>query len=593
MKRLKIKPDSYLRIFFALFLMISLAPGVLAQEGLNKEVSVVRPFSPTIGDAFKTRFIPKLDDSVQVSTRFDYSIQAARINPLLRLRDLEVAEFKPASLSELKPSIISLGFGNYWTPMGKLSLNTLRNQKMSMGFDASHLSSQGSVRMADDRKIYGGYGDNRVRLYGQGFFGKSTLTSDVYFTEDHHYLYGYSTDSSIVKSTAGLDSLVATTPDNMRVTQKDSVPVQRFINLGAKMSLRSNKKSSNGWQYRVDGGYDFLIGRVDGGYDATMRNAGNIEHEGKLDIALSKDLKKISYGGEAGGDYINRNLPNQAGYVVAHLDPWIGFDWKFVKLMAGPKVAMDSDTLRAKVNPRFKFYPRLNVEVNISNIIVPYFGLSGFYENNTYRSMTRENPYIVDNPGIRPTDHRFIAYGGLRGKIASSLAFNLAVSWEDVRDMYFYIPDQTSSLRNRFIAVYDNGSILKSGGEISLRQSENLSFILKGNYYQYKLDSLAAPWHKPGWDLNFTTRYAWKKKLVVKAEVFVFGKYSVPDADPLVGKVRELNGLVDINLAAEYRITPWMSAFAQVNNLISDKYFIWQNYPMQRINFIAGLSWIF
>ena len=80
---------------------------------------------------------------------------------------------------------------------------------------------------------------------------------------------------------------------------------------------------------------------------------------------------------------------------------------------------------------------------------------------------------------------------------------------------------------------------------------------------------------------------------MVKADLFVYGKYKVPEPDPLIGKVKELNGLVDVNLSAEYRITPWMSAFGQINNLISDKYFIWQNYPMQRINFIAGLSWIF
>jgi hypothetical protein len=586
MKRLNIKPDGYLKICFALFLLVSPVPGILAQEGMNKEVSVVRPFSPTIGDAFKTRFIPRLDDSLQVATQFDYSIKAARINPLLRLKDLEVAEYKPASRGDLKPSMISLGFGNYWTPMGKLSLNTLRNQKMSMGFDASHLSSQGSVRMTDTSKIYAGYGENKVRLFGQGFFGKSTFSSEAYFTEDHHYLYGYSTDS--YKDSTPI------TPRNLMITQKDSVPLQRFINLGAKMSLRSNKKSSNGWQYRVDGGYDFLMGKVDGGYDATLRDSANLEHEGKLDFALSKDLEKISYGVEAGVDYINRTLKIDAvSNVVAHVDPWIGFDWKFVKLIAGPKVAYDSDPANAKDSVPFRFYPRLNVDVNISNIMVPYFGLNGYYENNTYRSLTRENPYLINNPDIRPTNHRFIAYGGIRGKIAPSVAFNLSVSWEDADSLAFFIADPSIQLRNRFLVVYDNGSLLKTGGEISLRQSDNLSFILKGNYYQYKLDNLAAPWHKPGWDLNFTTRYAWKKKLVAKAELFMFGKYSVPDADPLVTKVKELDGLVDINLAAEYRITPWMSAFAQVNNLISDKYFIWQNYPMQRINFIAGLTWIF
>jgi hypothetical protein len=73
----------------------------------------------------------------------------------------------------------------------------------------------------------------------------------------------------------------------------------------------------------------------------------------------------------------------------------------------------------------------------------------------------------------------------------------------------------------------------------------------------------------------------------------MLGGYSVPDPDPLSTRIRVMDGLIDINLAAEYRFTPWMSAFATVNNLISDKYFIWQNYPMQGINFVGGLSWIF
>lgn len=569
MRRKNIGLTSLGRHCLTLVLLVSQLQELQAQEGMNKEVNVVRPYSPTIGDAFKTRFIPRLDDLIQVPTHFKYSIEASRINPLLRLRELDATDYRPKSTDELKPSQVTLGFGNYWTPMGKLSLNTLRNQKMSLGVDASHLSSQGSVKMADDRKIYAGYGDSKVRLSAQGFLGKSTLSSDVYFSEDHHYLYGYSTDS--------MKNGNPVTPLYLRVTQKDSVPFQQFIILGTKLSLRSNEKSSRGWQYRIDGGYDFLLDDLH-----------EMEHEGKLDVLLSKEFEKFSLGAEIGGDYVNRtHQPDTLSYVVANLDPWIGFDWKFVKLTGGPKVAMDRNA------EKFLFYPRLNVEINITNLLVPYFGLNGYYENHTYRSLTRENPYINDNPTIRPTNHRFIAYGGLRGRIAPAVAFNLAVSWEDVRDLFFYVPDESSPLRNKFLTVYDNGSILKSGGEVSLRQSDNLSFILKGSYYRYTLDSLPAPWHKPGWDLNFTTRYAWKKKLVVKADLFVFGKYSVPEPDPQKGKVKELNGLVDVNLAAEYQITSWMSAFAQVNNLISDKYFIWQNYPMQRINFIAGFAWIF
>jgi hypothetical protein len=569
MKRMKIFSSLYIQ-YLILSLSLGLQfQGIKAQDDMKKEVNVVRPFSPTIGDAIKLRFIPKLDDSIQIPLHFEYLIQAAKIEPLLRLRELDATDYRPASPDELKPSIATVGFGNYWTPMGQLSLNTLRNQKASFGVDASHISSQGSVKMADERKIYAGYGDSKVRIQGQRFFSKSTFSSDVFFMEDHHYLYGYSTDS--------LKDGTPVTPVNLRVTQKDSVPFHRYINLGTKFTLRSNQKSSKGWQYKFDGGYDFLID-----------DRKKMEHEAKLDFALSKELERISFGGEVGGDYVYRTpQPDTISYVVGRLNPWIGFNWKFVKLLAGPKIAMDRNA------EELLFYPRLSVEINITNLLVPYFGLNGYYENHTYRSMTRENPYLTDNLEIRPTNHRFIAYGGLRGRIAPSVAFNLAVSWEDARDLNFFIPDLSSDLRNKFAVVYDNGDILTTGGEVSLRQSDNLSFILKGNYYQYNLDSLAAPWHKPGWDLNFTTRYAWAKKLVVKAELFMYGKYSVPESDPLIGTVKELNGLVDVNLAAEYRITSWMSAFAQVNNLLSDKYFIWQNYPMQRINFIAGLTWIF
>jgi outer membrane receptor protein involved in Fe transport len=255
--------------------------------------------------------------------------------------------------------------------------------------------------------------------------------------------------------------------------------------------------------------------------------------------------------------------------------------------VAGPKVAMDRNA------GKFHFYPRMKLEINITDLLVPYIGLNGYYEDHTLRSVSRENPYIIHIIDIKPTSHRFIAYGGLRGRFSPMVAFNLAVSYEEADTMMFFIPDLTNPKLNTFNVVYDNAKILQMGGEVSLRQSENLSFILKGNYYQYTLRSLPAPWHKPGWDLNFTTRYAWKKKLMVKAELFMLGKYSVPDPDPSVTVPKELDGLIDINLTAEYRITPWMSVFAQVNNLISDKYYIWQNYPMQGINFIGGLSWIF
>ncbi|MCD6332722.1 MAG: hypothetical protein J7L89_05570, partial [Bacteroidales bacterium] len=330
-------------------------------------------------------------------------------------------------------------------------------------------------------------------------------------------------------------------------------------------------------QYGLDGQYDFMLD-----------DQRDYEHQGQTDFAFSRDLRQISFGAEMGADYFYRPLlADTLNYVVARLDPWVGFKWKYIRLQAGPKVAMDRNA------SQFFFYPRMKLEINITNLLVPYMGLDGYYENHSYRFLSRENPYLVIQPDILPTNHRFIAYGGLRGRFTPLVAFDLAVSWEDAQNLYFFVTDTGGLVHHTFLPVYDNGSILKINGEVSLRQSENLSFILKGHYYQYQLDVLPAAWHRANWDANLTTRYAWRDKLFVQADLFLLGPYPVPEVDPAKGTIAQMDGLIDLSLGAEYRFTPFISAFCQVNNLLSDEYYLWQNYPMQKINFMGGITLIF
>ncbi len=554
---------------FLLTALLLLPAESSGQNNMNKEVNVVRPYSPSISDAFKLKFIPTLDDTVQARVKFDYFIQPVQLNPAFRLRELGAASLRPESSPKLKNSWVKLGFGNYWTPYAEVDIHTTQNTRSSLGVQLRHLSSQGRVMMDDGRKVYAGYADNEVRMHGSRFFKGSTLSAEAYFTEDHHFLYGYNTDT--------LTDGSIVTPWASRVKEKDSLDLQRFIIVGSHFRLRSNERSRNGFEYQLKGGYDFLLDDMK-----------ELEHNGVLDFSLSKVFNKFSVGGELGAEYVYRPYtPDTLNYAVAHLDPWVGFTWKYVSLMAGPKVAMDRN------GGQFHFYPRMKMEINITNLLVPYLGLDGYYENHTYRSISRENPYIADMPLILPTNHRFVAYGGLRGRFTPKVAFNLAVSWKDVQGMHFFVADTSALFDNKFLLLYDDGEVLTMGGEVSLRQSDQLSFILKGNYYQYKLDNIQAPWHKPGWDLNFTARYSWRNKLAFRSDLFVLGDYSVPEIDPALGGVRQLDGLIDLNIGMEYRIKPFISLWLQGNNLLSDHYFIWQNYPMHRINFVGGVTFIF
>ncbi|MCD6347566.1 MAG: TonB-dependent receptor [Bacteroidales bacterium] len=557
-------------VLFVLTVLVFVPAGLLGQEGLEKEVKVVKAYSPTISDAFKIHFIPSLIDTAKVETMFNYFIQPIMEPIAFRVRNLDAVKLRAEKVPELKHSFVRLGFGNYWTPMAELDINTLRDKKSSLGIKTKHLSSQGRIKMADNRKVYGGYADNNVKLYGSRFYNRSSLSGDIHFNESHHYLYGYNTDT--------LANGTVFTPIKLRVTTKDSIPFQQFIVAGGRFKLKSNERGRKGFSYELDGGYDFL-----------MDFQKEMEHNGKFDFVFSQEFRMWSLGGDVGADYAYRERPSDSlHYVVAHADPWIGFKWNFISIKAGPKVAMDRNA------SQFLFYPQVHMEVNITNLVVPYIGLNGYYENNNYLKVMRENPFVVNDLDLLPTNHRFVAYGGLRGRFLPRVAFDLHVNWEDVNNWHFYVPDTTNPLRNRYSVEYDNGSLLSMGGEVSLRQSERLSVIVKGNYYRYTLDSLPAPWHKPRWDATITTRYSFGEKLMVEADVYLLGKREVPSIDLVkYGPSQELDAIIDVNLSAEYQATKSISVFAHLNNLISDNYYVWQNYPVQGINFLMGLSWSF
>jgi len=540
------------------------------QEALNKQVDVVKPYSPTISDAFKVHFMPIIDDTVKVDTRFNYFIQAVMEPVEFRVRNLNSVSLRSEKLPDLKHSYIRAGFGNYWTPFAELDINTVRNRKSSMGINMGHISSQGDIKMADDRDVYAGYADNEAKLYGSRFFNHSTLSGNIHFNETHHFLYGYNTD------TLNDGSLV--TPYNLRMTTKDSMDFQQFVVVGSDFRWKSDERGRKGFLYQLDGGYDFLID-----FQKEM------EHNGRLNFNFSQEFRKWSLGGDVGADYAYRlRSMDSTQYIIAHADPWVGFAWKYINLKAGPKIAMDRNA------GQFFFYPQVQMEVNITNLVVPYIGLNGYYENNNYLKIMKENPFVVDDLDLLPTNHQFIALGGLRGRFLPKVAFNLYVSWEDVDNWHFFVPDTTNSLQNRFKVEYDNGTLLSTGGEISLRQSEDLSIILKGNYYKYTLDSLPAPWHKPEWDATLSTRYTFGEKLMLQADVYLLGARYVPSVDLVkFGNTQRLDGLVDINLGAEYLAGSGIAVFARVNNLISDNYYVWQNYPMQGINFLIGITWSF
>ncbi|HRG39523.1 MAG TPA: hypothetical protein PK289_13415, partial [Bacteroidia bacterium] len=164
-------------------------------------------------------------------------------------------------------------------------------------------------------------------------------------------------------------------------------------------------------------------------------------------------------------------------------------------------------------------------------------------------------------------------------------------------NMLMYENDTTKP-GNRFITVYDDAHVLNMRGEVIYQLREKLRIVLSGDYYNYKMKHELKAWYKPQVKFSFAANYNLSDKIVIKADLFYldnqFAKTLEPadDSTPKIA-AKELKGVFDINLGAEYRYTKRLGFFVQANNIANARYLRYMNYPTQQLSIMGGASYAF
>ncbi|MEZ5070846.1 MAG: hypothetical protein R2751_07720 [Bacteroidales bacterium] len=89
----------------------------------------------------------------------------------------------------------------------------------------------------------------------------------------------------------------------------------------------------------------------------------------------------------------------------------------------------------------------------------PYFGVTGPW-NRTATGRRWRTPHR-STLSVRPTNHKLIAYAGLKGRFSDAVAHNLKGSYSIIDDQYFFVNDSSSVLGNQSQVVYDDITLLK------------------------------------------------------------------------------------------------------------------------------------
>jgi hypothetical protein len=133
------------------------------KDTINTDViNVVKPYTPSISDAFKLKEIPSLDDE-ETTTKKEikyniFSFPVASTFTPAKGKAAVVEKEKPAKLYD---NYATIGVGTYTTILGEVYLNHAINRTESVGGYVSHHSSQGGI---DDLLLDDDFSNSKVNV---------------------------------------------------------------------------------------------------------------------------------------------------------------------------------------------------------------------------------------------------------------------------------------------------------------------------------------------------------------------------------------------------------------------------------------------
>ena len=257
-----------------LFILIPVSSQVKSQEGdMKREVTLYNPYKPSLPEVKKRSFLPDMKDTMKVRHSFKYDVRTEPFIPEYTISPIKAASLMPDPLPKLYKSYVNIGLGNYLTPLAEISITNERSKKGAIGFYGRHLSSSGKVKLQNNEKVFAGYMDNDLSLFGKKFFRKNLLESSVDFIQKTRYAYGY--DTSIEDY----------------FPEKKDIRVS-YNSIGARASLSSLTLDSANFSYDFDIYYNYF------------HNARNLfQHSAGFSGIMAKTFKGFYVGSELGYDF--------------------------------------------------------------------------------------------------------------------------------------------------------------------------------------------------------------------------------------------------------------------------------------------------
>lgn len=569
---------------------LSLILGAFGQDEKDlgtETVTVVKPYSPTVSDAFKIKTAPILNDSIVLAKKeVRYSIFSVPVASTFTPAKGKAATVQKASPEKLYNSYASMGLGNFNNAL--LDFYTSRdidrgNKRIDIGL--THFSSRGDLDFTPlDTDFYNTKLEAAYINRGRDFdWGISSAAK--------HQLYNW----------YGLPDGVYNEATIAGIDEK-----QQYFNveLGAHLNQEDSFLSKG----------EVFVKRF---WDKVESAENRARLATTFEFPISEEALTLTVKGDyVGGEFINADVNNTANApAIAYSQFQLGIspsililrDELTLNLGANLVYGMDGETNESN----FYIYPQVTASYRLlEDMVIVYGGVSGQLTQNSYADFVDDNPYVSPTLTIQPTDQQYDAKIGFKGQLFPNLSYNIRGSYTAENRKPLFKLNPQNSFRddekgyyygNSFEVFYDDVKTLGIFGELNLDMNRNFTLGINASVYQYDTETDNPAWNLPSVRGSLFMDYQIDEQWFMGANIFFVGEREdlsavvIPNTQPsdYPASTLTLDSYFDANAHIGYRLSDQLSIFAKASNLANNDYQQWANFRVQSFQILAGATYKF
>ncbi len=551
----------------------------------SEEVNIVKPYTPTISDASKIQESPVLDDEGNAKKEtIKYSIFSFPVASTFTPAKGKAEGVDKEAKEKFYNNYATLAIGNYGTLNAELFVNQELKNNDYVGGMFRHFSSQGGI---NNIKLDDWFYDTALDLTYGANLDKMSWNIDLGYQNQAYNWYGLPMDFGSTLTPGDRNNLIGSI---------DSKHTYSGISLGGKLDFN-------------EGAFKEMTMK----FNHFSDNFGSSENRFLLKPTIQFDVAEqfvktnitIDHvSGTFDKNYKNTNTEKlKYGFTNLGISPSFNINENGWDVKLGASFFYSIDKLGN--DNKFLIYPNVSVAYPVvEDLMIFYAGAEGSLEQNSYMDFVKDNPFLSPTLNIAPTDKQYEIFAGLKGKLASSVSYNLRGSYNNERNKAMFRSNdytevnanQDYAFGNSFQVVYDDVRTFRFSGDLKADFSENVSFGIGGTFSSYKNTVEQEAWNLPAVEINSSIDFNITPKWYAGVKFFYVGKrkdlQSNLDVTPLTFPVT-LGSYFDLNSHVGFKYNSQLTAFLKLNNMTNKSYQKWLNYPVQGFQVMIGGNYKF